>query len=105
MAEFDLNDVLEECKKSASTGYKIATGQHKTLKKTLSHAQEEIKNTLMDFQTSSCYVSGATEMLSKQLIDIESSFDNSIKSCLLILSFSSIMSLFTGVGIYVLANS
>ena len=76
MAEFDLNDVLEECKKSASTGYKIATGQHKTLKKTLSHAQEEIKNTLMDFQTSSCYVSGATEMLSKQLIDIESSFDN-----------------------------
>ena len=75
MAEFDLNDVLKECKKAASIGYKIAAGQHKNLKKTLSQAQEEINTALVDFQTSTCYVSGATEMLSEQLLDIESSFN------------------------------
>ena len=76
MAEFDLNDVLKECKKAASIGYKIAAGQHKNLKKTLSQAQEEINTALVDFQTSTCYVSGATEMLSEQLLDIESSFND-----------------------------
>ena len=60
MAEFDLNDVLEECKKSASTGYKIATGQHKTLKKTLSHAQEEIKKTLILNYSHQCLIIAST---------------------------------------------
>ena len=74
--EKDLEDTLKACEKSALIGYKIATNQYKALKSTLANAQEEIQNTLTDFQTSPCYVSGATEMLSEQLIDIESSFNN-----------------------------
>ena len=75
MKKHDLNAVLKECKKSASAGYRIATKQHRELKNTLAEAKEEIKNTLIEFQTSQCYFSGATEMLSDQLTEISNSFD------------------------------
>ena len=75
MEKHELNDVLKECRKTASVGYRIAAKQHKELKNTLYNAQEEIKNTLIEYQTSPCYISGATDMLSDQLIEIGNSFD------------------------------
>jgi len=75
MTEFDLRVVLKECKKSAKVGYKIAESQYKNLNSTLFEAGEKIKHTIMDFNSSPCYVSGATELLSQQLIDVNQSFN------------------------------
>lgn len=73
--EFDLSEVLKECRKSADAGSQIASAQHKALQNTLSEAMKKTNATLLDFKSSPCYVSGATDMLSKQLEDISSSFD------------------------------
>lgn len=76
VAEFDLRDVLKDCKNSASVGYKLASSQYRNLNNTLSSAAEKINSTLMDFNSSPCYISGATDLLSQQLVDIESAFNN-----------------------------
>ena len=76
MASNDLKSVLKECKQSASVGYKIASAQYKNLNTTLSNAKETINGTLIDFNRSPCYVSSATDLLSQQLIEIESAFNN-----------------------------
>ena len=76
MAEYDLNNVLKECKKYASVGYEIASSQYKNLNNTLSNAAETINGTLMDFNSSPCYVSSATDLLSQQLVEIKTAFNN-----------------------------
>jgi GTP-binding protein EngB required for normal cell division len=76
LAEYDLNNVLKECKKYASVGYEIASSQYKNLNNTLSNAAETINGTLMDFNSSPCYVSSATDLLSQQLVEIKTAFNN-----------------------------
>ena len=71
---YDLTEILKECQRYASIGYKIASAQYKNLNGTLSNAASKINETLMDFNTSPCYVSSATDLLSQQLVDIESAF-------------------------------
>jgi len=71
---YDLTEILKECQSYASVGYKIASSQHENLKTTLSNAASRINETLIDFNSSPCYVSSATDLLSQQLIDIESAF-------------------------------
>lgn len=73
---YDLTEILKECQSYASIGYKIASSQHKNLNTTLSNAASRINETLIDFNSSPCYVSSATDLLSQQLIDIESAFNN-----------------------------
>lgn len=73
---YDLAEILKECQSYASVGYKIASSQHKNLNTTLSNAASRINETLIDFNSSPCYVSSATDLLSQQLIDIESAFNN-----------------------------
>ena len=73
---YDLTEILKECQSYASVGYKIASSQHKNLNTTLSNAASRINETLIDFNSSPCYVSSATDLLSQQLIDIESAFNN-----------------------------
>ena len=73
---YDLTEILKECQSYASVGYKIASSQHENLKTTLSNAASRINETLIDFNSSPCYVSSATDLLSQQLIDIESAFNN-----------------------------
>ena len=48
MGEHDLSSVLDECKKSAKAGYKIAFGQGKNLNKVLSVAKEKVRSALYD---------------------------------------------------------
>ena len=43
MDEIDLKNVLKECKKSAKTGYKIASAQEKNLNSALNSAQEKVQ--------------------------------------------------------------
>lgn len=74
MGEYDLGTVLDECKKSANAGYKIASGQEKNLNKVLSVAKEKVRSALYDFRNSPCYSSEATSLLEGQLSDIEQAF-------------------------------
>lgn len=75
MAEFDLHDVLNECKTSAQVGYDIASAQYKRLHATIENAEEKIESTLLAFTTSTCYLSDATESLSQQLTETRSDLD------------------------------
>ena len=75
MADLTLQEVLEECKASAQTGYDIASGQYKLLHSTITKAEDKIERTLMDFNTSTCYLSDATSSLSQQLAETRSALD------------------------------
>ena len=68
--------VLKQCQNSATLGYKIANTQRRTLTTTLENAIATVKTTKQEFETSPCYISGSTEMLSKQLDEIESALYN-----------------------------
>ncbi len=75
MDETNLKQVLDECKKSAKVGYKIASSQEKNLSRALSSAQDKVQNTIIDFNTSPCYAPEATELLESQLVDIRDAFN------------------------------
>lgn len=75
IGEFDLKSVLEQCKKSASNGYHIASKHEIQLNKTLENAKTHIQDTIDDFNNSQCYVSNVTNSLETQLIDVQKSFD------------------------------
>ena len=76
MGGHDLSTVLDECKKSAKAGYKIASGQGKKLNKVLSVAKEKVRSALYDFSNFPCYSPEATSLLEGQLSDIEQAFLN-----------------------------
>lgn len=75
MEESDLIQVLDECKKAAKVGYKIASSQEKNLSQALTSAQEKLQSTIIDFNTSPCYAPEATELLENQLVDIRDAFN------------------------------
>lgn len=75
MNETNLKQVLNECKKSARTGYKIASAQEKNLNRALAYAQEKVQNTIIDLNSSPCYAPEATELLEGQLVEIRGEFN------------------------------
>lgn len=75
MESTDFEQVLAQCRKSASHGHKTALAQYKNLNAALSKAKDRIEGTLADFNSSACYVSSATDLLEQQLHEIESTFD------------------------------
>ncbi|WP_333657125.1 GTPase domain-containing protein [Tissierella praeacuta] len=75
MESIELKNVLEECEKSAKAGYKIALKHEKHLNRVLSVAEEKVRSTLLDFNSSPCYSPEATNLLEGQLIDIEQDFN------------------------------
>ena len=75
MGDFSLQEVLDECKSSAQTGYDIASAQYKLLHNTIKDAEDKIENALIDFNTSTCYLSDATASLSQQLTETRSALD------------------------------
>lgn len=72
----DLKLVLNECKKSAKIGYKIAVNNEKSLSRALSDAEEKIRAALLEFSSSSCYSPTATELLETQRSEIKQSFND-----------------------------
>lgn len=76
MVGFNLQEVLDECKKSARAGHEIAANQYKLLRKTIVDAEDKIEEALSDFNTSTCYLSDATSSLSQQLVDTQSALDS-----------------------------
>lgn len=75
MEETDLKKVLNECKKTARIGYKIASAKEKNLNRALYSAQEKVHSTIIDFNSSPCYAPEAAELLESQLTDIRKSFN------------------------------
>lgn len=75
MAEFNLQEVLDECKKSAKIGYDLASAQYKRLRNTIANAETKIEDTLVAFNSSTCYLSDATSSLAQQLSETRSSLD------------------------------
>ena len=72
--EYVLDSVLERCSQAAQKGYDEAAKHTKYLKDTLERARNEVKSALKDFEKSSIYDSGVTEVLGGQLKDIQSRF-------------------------------
>lgn len=75
MEETNLKRILEECNQAAKTGYKIASAQEKNLNRTLASAQEKVRRTIIDFNSSSCYAPEAAELLEVQLVEIRDAFN------------------------------
>lgn len=67
--------ILEECNQAAKTGYKIASAQEKNLNRTLASAQEKVRRTIIDFNSSPCYAPEAAELLEVQLVEIRDAFN------------------------------
>lgn len=73
--EYDIKDVLKNCKRAASNGYKIASRQAESLNSTLLDAEYKVQYTVDEFNTSPMYDSDATALLEQQLLDIRTSFN------------------------------
>lgn len=73
--EYDIKDVLKQCKRSATNGYRIASQQADNLSNTLMDAVFKVQFTVDEFNTSPMYDSEATVLLEHQLLDIRDSFN------------------------------
>ena len=76
MAGSDFAKVLEECRLSAIRGQAIASDERTILDGTLSRAESEIRDTVIEFQKSPCKTAGMTELLQSQLENIRSAVDD-----------------------------
>lgn len=76
MDEMDLQQVLSECVNSAKIGYKIASEQEKNLNRALSLARDKVQSTIMEFNSSPCYVPETANLLESQLSEISEAFNN-----------------------------
>ena len=65
-----LKKVLNECKKTAKIGYRIASTQEKNLRETLSKAKEKVSSTLIGYNSSPCKDPKTSEQLENQLKEI-----------------------------------
>ncbi len=74
--EYDIKDVLKQCKRAAASGYRIASRQAEDLNNTLTDAVNKVQSTIDEFNTSPLYNSDATALLEQQLLDIQTSFNN-----------------------------
>ena len=73
--EYDIENVLKQCKRSATNGYRIASQQADNLSNTLMDAVYKVQFTVDEFNTSPMYDSEATALLEHQLLDIRDSFN------------------------------
>lgn len=76
MAASDLTKVLEECSLSARRGQRIASDEKARLDLTLTRAEDEIRETVVEFRKSPCETVGMTELLEGQLEDIRTAVDD-----------------------------
>ena len=74
MVELDITNVLNRCKKAANRGEKIANKEFKHLESTLISAEERINEVNFELSNKKWQISDLSEMLSSQLMEIQSSF-------------------------------
>lgn len=76
MEEVNIKKTLRQCIRAASNGYKISMRQYRSLRETLSSVSDRIEATLIDINSSDCYVSEATDSLSEQLSQTRNILDS-----------------------------
>ena len=76
MPQTDLTKALSECYEAAKSGYELASDERAVLDKILGSAEDNIRETAIEYQASPCEVIGLGETLEGQLSDIQQSVDN-----------------------------
>ena len=70
MADTDLTKVLDECCTAAKGGYELALNEKTALDGILRSAEDKIRETALEYQTSPCEVTGMGDVLESQLTEI-----------------------------------
>ena len=70
MADTDLTKVLDECCTAAKGGYELALNEKTALDGILTSAEDKIRETALEYQTSPCEVTGMGDVLESQLTEI-----------------------------------
>lgn len=76
MPQTDLTKALSECYEAAKSGYELASDERAVLDKILGSAEDNIRETAIEYQASPCEVIGLGETLEGQLSDIQQSVDS-----------------------------
>ena len=76
----EMEEVLQQCKQSAAEGYKIATSHYAHLHHTLSDAKTKVRNTLLEFKTSSANVDETADKLDQELSQIDEAFEDLVST-------------------------
>ena len=70
MADTDLTKVLDECCTAAKGGYELALNEKTALDGILTSAEDKIRETALEYQTSPCEVTGMGDVLESQFTEI-----------------------------------
>lgn len=76
MPQTDLTKALSECYEAAKSGYELAADERAVLDKILKSAEDNIRETAIEYKASPCEVIGLGEALEGQLVDIQHSVDS-----------------------------
>lgn len=76
MEEYNIKKTLRQCKRAATNGYKLSAKQYKNLNETMNAVSDKIEMTLVNINSSPCFVSEATDSLSEQLSQTRSLLEN-----------------------------
>ena len=76
MPQTDLTKALSECYEAAKSGYELAADERAVLDKILGAAEDNIRETAIEYKASPCEVIGLGEALEGQLVDIQQSVDS-----------------------------
>lgn len=76
MPQTDLTKALGECYEAAKSGYELAADERAVLDKILESAEDNIRETAIEYKASPCEVIGLGEALEGQLSDIQQSVDS-----------------------------
>ena len=76
MPQTDLTKALSECYEAAKSGYQLAADERAVLDKILESAEDNIRETAIEYKASPCEVIGLGEALEGQLVDIQQSVDS-----------------------------
>ena len=76
MPQTDLTKALSECYEAAKSGYELAADERAVLDKILESAEDNIRETAIEYKASPCEVIGLGEALEGQLVDIQQSVDS-----------------------------
>ena len=76
MPQTDLTKALSECYEAAKSGYELAADERAVLDKILESAEDNIRETAIEYKASPCEVIGLGEALEGQLSDIQQSVDS-----------------------------
>ena len=76
----ELAEVLAQCESSANEGYSIASSHYDHLRRALGDARARVRDTLLEFKSSSANVDDTAAQLGRELTQIDDAFDQLVGS-------------------------